>query len=211
MENNGMEAPNSDAVTGGLASNGQRTLRRGSVLAAAIVAAVLSLAACGSGTAGSSKAGGSTNSQLLAFAGCMRSHGVPNFPDPDSSGKFTKESLQQLGVSSNSQLQAAQSACDHLLPNGGQPNQAQVVSGMLDFARCMRSHGVPNWPDPTTDSRGLPVFDIPGINPDSPQVSNTADECARLLVQSTTGPTTIELCNGVGEDGECHGYGNPNS
>ena len=92
------------------------------------------------------------------------------------------------------------------------PDQAQVpqiMTGLLNFARCMRSHGIPNWPDPTTDRNGQPVFDIPGINPDSPRVSNTADECTHLLVQSTTGPTTIQLCNGIGEDGGCGGYGDP--
>src|SRR5260370_39112731 len=139
----------------------------------------------------------------------MRSHGVPNCPDPDSSGTIPKVTPEQLGVST-SQFQTAQSACAHLL----QPTQAQeqhVMSGMLAFARCMRTHGVPNWPDPTTDRNG-PVFDIPGIDPLSPQVSAAADACTHLLVQSTNGhPTTIELCDGVGEDGRCHGYGNPNS
>ena len=69
--------------------------------------------------------------------------------------------------------------------------QAQVpriMTGLLNFARCMRSRGVPNWPDPSTDRNGQPVFDIPGINPDSPRVSNTAGECTHLLVQSADGP-----------------------
>ena len=41
-----------------------------------------------SGTAGS---GGSTASKYkaaLAYVGCMRSHGVPNFPDPTSDGQI---------------------------------------------------------------------------------------------------------------------------
>ena len=190
----------------------KRTLRRVRLLAAIGAAAMLSLAGCGSGSTGPSRASGSTSSQLLAFAGCMRSHDVPNFPDPDSHGRFPKESLTQLGVTSESQLQAARDACDHLLPNGGRANPAEVMSGMVDFARCMRSHGVPNWPDPTTESNfEVPVFNIPGIDPLSPQVSDAADQCAHLLVQSTTGPTTIEVCGGIGEEGRCHGYGNPNS
>jgi hypothetical protein len=187
--------------------------------AAAIAAAALALltAACGSspsstGPGGSSNAGGpassqAASSQAVAFSHCMRSHGVPAFPDPTRRGGVPKVTPQQVGVST-SQLQAAQRACAQLL----QPTQAQVpqiTRGMLDFARCMRSHGVPNWPDPTTDSNGQPIFNIPGINPDSPRVSNTADECTHLLVQSTTGPTTIQLCNGIGEGGGCHGYGQP--
>ena len=67
-------------------------------------------------SSGSSAA--STQDDALAFARCMRSHGVPNYPDPTGSG-LVKESLQQLGVSS-SRFQSASSDCNHLLPNGGQ-------------------------------------------------------------------------------------------
>jgi hypothetical protein len=185
------------------------------VIATAVL--VLLAAACGggpssAGSGGSSNAGGPVSSQAasskpVAFSHCMRSHGVPAFPDPTRRGGVPKVTSQQVGVS-NSQFQVAQRACAHLL----QPTQAQVpqiMSGMLNFARCMRSHGVPNWPDPSTDSSGQPVFSIPGINPDSLRISNTANECTHLLVESTTGPTTIQLCNGIGEDGGCHGYGQP--
>jgi hypothetical protein len=185
--------------------------RAATVLIAAAALVLLAAACSGSpsaaGDLGSPSAGGATSSpSAVAYSRCMRSHGVPDFPDPGSGG-IPKVSPQQLGVAS-SRWQAAQSACARLL----QPTQdqaRQIVRGMLAFARCMRSHGVPNWPDPTTGSHGQPEFDIPGIDPDSPRISNTASECTHLLVQSATGPTTIELCAGVGEDGECHGYGQP--
>lgn len=174
---------------------------KGTVIA---VLVLLLTAACGSGP---SHPGGAASSQAVAFSHCMRSHGVPDFPDPASGGGVPKVTQQQAGVS-NARFQAAQRACAQLL----QPSQAQVlhiVTGLLNFARCMRAHGIPNWPDPTTDRSGQPVFDIGGIDPDSPRVSNTADECTHLLVQSTSGPTTIQLCNGIGEDGGCGGYGDP--
>ena len=186
--------------------------------AAAIVAtaAVGLLAACSSGTSdGSSNAGGPTNSRALAYSHCMRSQGLRSFPDPDSHGMLPKVDPDQLGVSS-SQFQTADRACAPLL----QPTQAQVrqeLSGMRDFAQCMRSHGVQNWPDPTTGRDGQPAFSIPGIDPNSPQIQTTYDDCSHLLHQPTTNgyPPTIELCGGVGEeprpDGDtCHGYGNPN-
>jgi hypothetical protein len=44
----------------------------------------------------------------------MRSHGVPNFPDPPNGGAVPKGSAQQFGVSS-SQLQARQTACQQLV------------------------------------------------------------------------------------------------
>jgi hypothetical protein len=163
-------------------------------------------AACG---AGPSQPSGPASSPAVAFSHCMRSHGVPDFPDPASQGGVPKVTPQQAGVS-NVRFQAAQQACAPLL----QPSQAQVphiMTGLLNFARCMRAHGIPNWPDPTTDRNGQPVFGIPGIDPDSPRVSNTADECTHLLVQSMTGPTTIQLCDGVGEGGGCGGYGDPDA
>src|SRR5919197_124788 len=124
-------------------------LRRfGLPVAVVIGAAALALlaAACRSG-------GGSSRSDP------PQAEGGPTFPDPDSNGAIPKVTPQQLGVSS-SQFQAAQTACEHLL----KPNDAQVqltLSGMLDFARCMRSHGVHDWPDPTTED-GQPVFDLQG-------------------------------------------------
>lgn len=63
------------------------------------------------GAAASSPSNGGTDSTgLLAYSSCVRSHGVPNFPDPTSSGGIPKETAQKLGVS-QSQLEAAQSDC----------------------------------------------------------------------------------------------------
>jgi hypothetical protein len=95
----------------------------------------------------------------------MRSHGVPNFPDPRSGGGVPKADAQQLRVSS-SQLQTAQQACQDLLPNvlpNGTPEPAQVRQA-LRFSRCMRTHGYPTFPDPSPNPPSSPgpvwiVFD----------------------------------------------------
>jgi hypothetical protein len=137
----------------------------------------------------------------------MRAHGVPAFPDPAGAAGVPKITPQQVGVS-DARFQTAQRACAPLL-QPAQAQEPQVMTGLLAFARCMRAHGIPNWPDPSIDRNGQPVFDIPRIDPDSPRVSNTADACTHLLVQSATGPTTIQLCDGTGEDGGCAGYGDP--
>ena len=132
----------------------------------------------------------------------MRSHGVPDFPDPDSSGQLPKPDAQRFGVSS-SQLRAAQQACRHLLPNTGgainadsiqqcmladdcpQPLVQQVLAEERRFAQCMRSHGVPNWPDPTIDPQGRPVFAISisqdGFNPYSAQIWAKGNDCSLLM------------------------------
>jgi hypothetical protein len=104
----------------------------------------------------------------------MRSHGVSKFPDPAGNGELPKVSLQQLGVSS-SQFQTADTACQSHRPTGGSRTQEadclmvgncpaaeveRIRTAELGYARCMRSHGVPDWPDPTLDSQGMPVFDV---------------------------------------------------
>jgi hypothetical protein len=146
---------------------------------------------------GSSKAGGSANSELLAFSGCMRSHGVPNFPDPQpgqTNAKFP--GAQQLDVSS-SQYNAAVRDCQHLLPagTGDQFPTAEVqllLIGMLKFSQCMRSHAVPNWPDPSLDPEGRPVFDLgrAGISRSearSPQIATKMADCQYLLPRALGG------------------------
>ena len=132
----------------------------------------------------------STNVQkALAYSRCMRAHGVLKFPDPNSSGAIPKVGLQQLGVSSTV-FQAAQSACQHLLPNSGQSSQAwdqMALNALWNFARCVRSHGVPNWPDPLAESDpgqpGTPGFprNTPGVNQNAPQVKNVLQKCQHLL------------------------------
>jgi hypothetical protein len=175
--------------------------------AAAIIAMALLAAACGSGSpssagfGGAPGAGGSANSpSAVAYSHCMRTNGVPSFQDPSSNGQVPKADPQQLGVSS-SQLQAAQRACQHLYPsNGGalsaslrqceatgdcpQAMVQQVLNGMRRLARCVRSHGVPNWPDPTVDSEGRPGFNLlhaQGFNPNSPQIDNKLQECEHVM------------------------------
>jgi hypothetical protein len=166
------------------------------------MAALTLLAACSGGPsstapASATNAGGSAHSPLLAFAQCMRSHGVPNFPDPQpgfSNAKFP--SAQQLRVSS-SQYQAAENACQHLLPAGVDDRfpAAEVpvlLSGMTRFSQCLRSHGVPTWPDPSVDSEGRPVFDLSdhGFSRNeahSPQLGAKETECQHLLPSALGG------------------------
>jgi hypothetical protein len=112
----------------------------------------------------------------LAFSRCMRAHGVPNFPDPDSQGSFPPLTQQTLGVSKQTSL-AAQQACEHLLSSGGSiatPEQRQQKFAFgLEVARCIRGHGFPSFPDPSASSQGLP----PGIDPSSPQFQAAETTC----------------------------------
>jgi hypothetical protein len=127
----------------------------------------------------------------LKFAQCMRSHGVPDFPDPTVSGGKATIRLNGgpgSGLDPNSpQFQSAQSACRHLLPNGGQPSpqqQAKARDAALHFAECMRAHGI-NVPDPqvSTNNGGLAIR-IPagqGADPNSPQFQAAQSACQHFL------------------------------
>ena len=180
------------------------TARRGRVFAALLAAVALLAAACSSGgsspgSGGSPDAGRSASSpSAVGYSRCMRSHGVPDYPDPPNGGGLPKASAQELGVT-GSQFRAAQRACQHLLPNTGgsfitsfeqcvatgdcpQVLVRQAMTEMLKFARCMRSHGVPNWPDPTIGRGGAPFFNgsAHGIDDHSPQIRTKIGECERV-------------------------------
>jgi hypothetical protein len=97
------------------------------VLAAALAGVALLAAACGGGTgpvtappASHDVTNSTDNAQGVAYTRCMRAHGVPKFPDPNSQGElFNGAYLKQAGVVPDSpQVQAAGSACSHLLPAG---------------------------------------------------------------------------------------------
>jgi hypothetical protein len=154
-------------------------------LTAGLVAAGVFLAGCGgsSPTGSSAKPGASDTpsstkfeQKFVAFASCMRSHGVPNYPDPHftSSGGV---SISPGNSNPNSPaFRSADGACHQLLPNGGTPphDNAQSHSQKVKYAGCMRAHGVPNFPDPSRDG----AFDLPtGLNPQAPQFTQAEHAC----------------------------------
>ncbi len=119
----------------------------------------------------------------------MRSHGVPNFPDPSSDGEINVNfahggkdgSPASSGIDRNSpQYISADQACRHLLPSGvptSAQNQQTLVQG-LKLAQCMRSHGVPNYPDPNpSDPNAVHLI---GVDTSSPQFQSAQKVCESL-------------------------------
>jgi hypothetical protein len=113
----------------------------------------------------------------------MRSHGVPNFPDPSSSGGFATKGIDRTSP----QFQSAQIACHALAPTHSAAQVKRHVKVLLAYAACMRKHGLPWFPDPT--SQGSFVVS-PGSsaaanwNPGSPQF-RAADKACRPLNPGT--------------------------
>jgi hypothetical protein len=168
--------------------------RRSLTFTAAVAVGALSLLTAGCGGKGSPGVASvassgpattttTTQNGLVGFSQCMRSNGMPTFPDPQRFvGGNVKLTIHQL-VANNPRFQAALSACDHLLPSrsGSQETAQQQRTQLADelsFARCMRSHGVSRFPDPTAQG-GLSVemVQAQGIDVHSPAVLHIVQAC----------------------------------
>jgi hypothetical protein len=128
----------------------------------------------------------------------MRSNGIADFPDPNRSGVLPKSQLEQIAAS-NPRYPAAQTACGDRLPNGALPPGDQATQAelremerdALRFARCIRAHGVPNWPDYTLRG-GQPIFDLhrTSIAPNSTEIVAKQVRCKSLLQLRYSPPTS---------------------
>jgi hypothetical protein len=117
--------------------------------------------------------------QAVRFAACMRSHGLPNFPDPQQISEDGHQTIRIQTPDLNSpEGQTAEKACSSFVPGGFNSNpaqNAQQTAHLLAFARCMRSHGFPSFPDPTTT--GSFPASIASIDRSSPSFRSAANTC----------------------------------
>jgi hypothetical protein len=166
------------------------------LLAAAGVA--LALAGCGSsnkdGNTNATSTGPSPQSFASAaykHAACMRSHGLPDFPDPQIENTSTVHRIRQAlppGVASSPKFAAAREACKGLLPepnNGGPPQQADDERAraqyLLAFAQCLRAHGVAGFPDPTAQGQlTLAMIHSAGVDLQAPSILPAARACVSV-------------------------------
>ena len=194
--------------------------RRPLILTSVVAIAAFSLLAAGCGGGGGSPGvannasttttattGASTGplpSALLAFSRCMRSNGVPGFPDPQRLvGGNVKLTINGFGKSPA--VQTALNACNHLLPSGPggtQQTAAQQrtqLSAELSFAKCMRSHGVARFPDPTAQGQ-LPVEAVQaqGIDVHSPTFLHVVQACLPASHGWLTAAKVREAINNAG-------------
>ena len=146
------------------------------------------------GAGASPESPASLQQALVAYARCMRTSGVPSFPDPNAGGGF---SLPARGLINSPLFKAAQAKCHNLLPEGGPgsgpPPSPQTLARFLKIARCMRQQGVSDFPDPRTSAPPNPLgagiaelSDIEGvillfpstIDQQSPTFTRAAAACA---------------------------------
>ncbi len=148
------------------------------MLIAAVLAA-LTIAACSGGSSNSAaSSGGNPNSGALAYARCMRSHGITDFPDPNAQGGFSAPN----GLNPNTpQYAEANKVC---LPLTGStappPYNPTIAAELLKYAICMRAHGLSWFQDPNAQGH-LDGYLPKGMSPDSPQYVAANKACSADL------------------------------
>jgi hypothetical protein len=194
-------------------------LRKAAVLTSLLATTVVLTACGGSGPSDKSSKSASTLSSHqnagLKLAHCMRTHGVPDFPDPSSGGGFQVNASASgstasvtvdghtLNVSGPA-FQKAMQQCRSVMPQGRAISTAQVAKvrqGAMRMAACMRSHGVPDFPDPkvTVGPGGhgisVQIGGAPGssgsarrLNPMSPAFKKAQQTCQRYMGAIGPGP-----------------------
>lgn len=137
----------------------------------------------------------------LAFAECMRDQGVDisdpdTAPGPGGGGGFafgTKDGDPE-------EFEAALDACDHFLEQAAGERREidpEMQDRMLEFASCMREHGI-NMPDPNTDGGIMIQRNDDGtvnngddtLDPSSPEFQEAQEACQPILGDDLPGPRT---------------------
>jgi hypothetical protein len=143
-------------------------------------------------SSGGSGGSASPGSQAVAYSACVRAHGVPNFPDPKISTHGNEVSVAirvTPALTGNPHFKSAQQACSKLLPGGGPgegSNQKITPSEQVQYlkaAACVRSHGLPSFPDPTFSGGGVHISHQ-GLNESSPVFKAAVHACESLIPAS---------------------------
>jgi hypothetical protein len=175
-----------------------------------VASLALVAAACGSSTPhpSSPTAAHDPANAAYQFSACMRNHGVNNFPDPKVSSSQSGSTTISIDVpatlvKSSPQFSAARQACRGLLPSprdSGSPAQLHArEQEMLAFARCVRSHGFTNFPDPTSQGQlTVGMIHAAGVDLHAPDALPTARACIGVTHGLITPNDVARAINGQG-------------
>lgn len=181
------------------------------ILPALLLLTPLLATACGGGGSGdppvadvgspsaSSSASGSPHASALAYSRCMRAHGVSDFPDPDSEGSIGIRAGPGSDLDPhNPTFKAAQQACRSLRPQPSPAQRAQMQAAMLKYAKCMRAHGISDFPDPSNG--GLTIRSKSGgdLDPNNPRFKAAQQACRHDLPGGKLGGRLTTGGNGGG-------------
>jgi hypothetical protein len=135
--------------------------------------------------------------KLLAYAHCMRSHGIAGFPGPTpgpngQGGGFSISAGPESDFGpDNPRYEAANRACQGLLPYGGAlpaPTASQLTA-YTKFATCVRQRGFPGFPDPNDQG----VFVLHNLDLSSAQFQSAQQTCRTIA--HLNGPVRVDATN----------------
>jgi hypothetical protein len=170
---------------------------RGAVVLGALLTAV-ALAATGCGgkdqpkravaSVGAQASGNSTASPAasgygnpVAYAQCMRANGLPNFPDPEKDGAIKIDPRNGSLDPNSPEFKKAQEKCASLMGSGDKKNNSGddlwPMDKKLNYAKCMRANGIPDFPDPDNTGQFPPFPKGGNIDPQSSQFKKADDAC----------------------------------
>jgi hypothetical protein len=173
-------------------------MTRRSLLTLAVLAVLAVLAAgpaaCSSGGKASPAASASSTSTDVQkaldagrrFAQCGRDHGLPSFPDPElyagrigyfhASQEVKDQEEQVLKIPECKAILAE----IPVLPDDRPPPGAADMQKLRDFAKCIREHGIPEWPDPKSDGT-FPILGTPiqAEGKSSSRLSTAVEACTK--------------------------------
>jgi hypothetical protein len=155
--------------------------------------AALALAGCGdnggsgahpsgsssASASGSAAASADSKAKAMEVAKCMRANGFPNQPDPvlDDNGDWT--------FPASADAAAAPPPCDAAIrawkasTSGGRGPSAEEMAQRRAYAKCIRTHGVADFPDPDSDGN-FPLTAEQRAQAGSPQAREAQHACASL-------------------------------
>jgi hypothetical protein len=161
------EPPGPRGIAGAITTGAITTGAAGLVAAVLLLFVLAGCGAAGSGTGSGSGQAPSVQQRAqtvwLRFARCARSHGAPDFPDPSVDGQGHASFADEGRVKQESeQVQASCGTILGQLPAAARnsPVTAAQLRQLEAFARCLRLHGMPSWPDPKPDGT-FPIAGTP--------------------------------------------------
>ena len=188
-------------------------------VAAALLGLALAAAACSSGPSSPGVAGAGAGSPTtaaastanqgppaltpaqrraqVAYSQCMRSHGVSDFPDPNSQGQLLIHGGPGTDLNpDNPTFKNAQKACQSIQPKPTQAQQAQAQRDGLRRSQCMRAHGIKDYPDPSSNG-SMSLHNQAGgdLDPNNPLFQRAWADCMPGVPRP---PGGLKTSNGSG-------------
>jgi hypothetical protein len=113
------------------------------------------------------------------FARCVRAEGV-EMPDPGPDGMIGLPAVPAGDEAAAQKMDAAMEKCREFLPDGGEPPKPspEDLAKALEYAKCVREHGLPDFPDPDPETGGFRLK--PGQANDMKDLGKASESCQQF-------------------------------